>query len=80
LLPMMHSGTEQILIKCENIKSLNDTIRKLQKVKWSQTYKCWYLPLNKESYTLICNALQALSTINTEELRKYLLKKKCKSD
>jgi len=45
---MMHRGTEQILIRCENVKTINDTIRKIHGVKWSQTHNSWYLPLNKE--------------------------------
>jgi integrase/recombinase XerD len=76
LLPVMHRRAEQILIKCANIKLVNDAIRKIAQVKWSQTHKSWYLPLNKESYTLIHQALHKIATLNTEELHKYLLKKK----
>lgn len=76
LFPIMHRGVEQILIKCSNIKIVNDAIRKIPKAKWSQTHKSWYVPLNKDSYTLIHQALHQLATLNTDELRKYLLKKK----
>ncbi|MEJ7738620.1 MAG: hypothetical protein WKF97_14415 [Chitinophagaceae bacterium] len=75
LFPMMHKGTEQILIRCENVKTMNDTIRKIPGVKWSQTHNSWYLPLNKENYNRIHQALHHLATLNTDELRKYLLKK-----
>jgi hypothetical protein len=76
LFPVMHRGAEQILMKCANIKIVNDAIRKIPKAKWSETHNSWYVPLNKDSYTLIHQALHQLATLNTDELRKYLLKKK----
>ena len=76
LFPVLHRGAEQILIKCANVKSVNDAIRKIQGAKWSQTHKSWYSPLNKENYNLIHQSLHQLATFNTEELKKYLLKKK----
>ncbi len=76
LFPIRHRNAEQILIKCANVKSLNDAIKKIHGTKWSQTHKSWYLPLNKESYHLIHHSLHRLATINTDELKKYLLKKK----
>lgn len=71
----MHRGAEQILIRCENVKTVNDTIKKIRGVKWSQTHNSWYLPLTKENYHHIHQALHQLATLNTDELRKYLLKK-----
>lgn len=76
LFPVSHRGAEQILIQCDTLKILNDTIRKLPHAKWSKTYKSWYLPLNKENYDLICQSLSKVGKIDSEELRKYLLKKK----
>jgi integrase/recombinase XerD len=76
LFPVMHRGAEQILIKCSNIKIVNDAIKKIPKAKWSQTHKSWYVPLNKESYTLIHQAVHQIAFLNTDELRSYLLKKK----
>lgn len=76
LLPVMHRGAEQILIQCANLKSLNDAIRKLPAVRWSKTYKSWYLPLNKENYSRICNLLSNAAKLETKHLHDYLLKKK----
>jgi hypothetical protein len=76
LFPVMHRGAEQILIKCPNVKSINDHIKKIQGVKWSQTHKSWYLPLSKENYHLIHQSLHQLATLKTDELKKYLVKKK----
>lgn len=53
LFSVMHRGAEQILIKSRNLKSINDQIKKIPEVKWSQTHKSWYLPLSKENYHLI---------------------------
>lgn len=76
LVPVMHRGAEQILIKCDNIKLVNDAIKKIPQVKWSQTHKAWYMLLNKESYQMIHQALHRIATLNTNELHQYLLKKK----
>lgn len=76
LLPMMHRGAEQILICFDHHKRLNDTIRRLPAVKWSQTHKSWYLPLNEKNYRLIRHALSPLATINHDALHHYLVKRK----
>ena len=76
LCPVTHRGSEQILMKCENLKVINDAIKKIRGAKWSQTHKSWYLPLSEENYHLIYYALRQLATINTDELKNYLLKKK----
>ncbi len=51
-------------------------VRKLTKAKWSQTNRCWYLPLSKESYNEIYNKLRSSAIIETGELKKYLEKRK----
>ena len=76
LVPAMHKGAEQILICCRNEKALDFTIRRLPGVKWSKTYKCWYLPLTKQNYVSLCQKLNPVAQINNAELRKYLLKRK----
>ncbi len=76
LYPVMHRGAEQILIKSPNVKSINDHIKKIKGVKWSQTHKSWYIPLSKENYHLIHQSLHLLAALKTEELKKYLVKKK----
>ena len=76
LVPVMHRKAEQILIQCVNLTVLNRVIRKLKGVKWSSTYKAWYLPLNQENYRAIVKTLHDIAVIHTEELKAYLLKKK----
>lgn len=51
-------------------------IKKVPGIKWSQTNKCWYLPLNKESVTDITNAVDKIAVIETAHLQVYLQKRK----
>ena len=60
----------------ENNSLLNGIIRKLAYSKWSQTNKCWYLPLNQESYTKLYKALHGNVSLEITELKKYLESKK----
>jgi integrase/recombinase XerD len=75
LLPILHRGAEQILINFPPVGVLNNVVRKLKGVKWSKTYRSWYLPLQENNYKLIWNVLSGLATIETGELKSYLLKK-----
>lgn len=76
LFPILHRGGEQILLKCANVKTFNNAIKKIPGARWSHTYKSWYLPLSRQSNQLIHQALQQVAILETKELRKYLLKKK----
>lgn len=76
LFPIMQRGAEHIMIKFAPLKTLNDVIKRLPSIKWSQTYKWWYLPMSEENYNAICQVLRGLAHIHTEYLRKYLIKRK----
>ena len=76
LKPLHHRGRENIGIYFQNYSSLNNIIRKLKEVKWSQTNKCWYMPLSSDSYDLIKEALNKVAEINSAELKQYLEKRK----
>jgi len=76
LKPLHHRGRENIGIYFQNYSSLNNIIRKLKEVKWSQTNKCWYMPLSSDSYDLIKKALNKVAEINSAELKQYLEKRK----
>ncbi len=73
--PVMHRGAEQMLISFPNVKVLNNAVRIIKGVKWSRTYKSWYLPLSEDNYKRIWQAMHLLATIETEALKGYLLKK-----
>lgn len=76
LLPVTHRGAENILIRFANVRVLNDAVRHLQGARWSRTHKAWYLPLSKENYKSVCQALRPIAQVNTNDLRNYLLKRK----
>jgi site-specific recombinase XerD len=76
LKPLHHREKECIGIFFENSPKLNGAIRKGAGARWSQTNKCWYVPLNKENYNKISFALKGKAEIQTNELKKYLENKK----
>lgn len=76
LKPLQHRNQECIGVFFENWPRLNGAIRKKASARWSQTKKCWYVPLNKENYNKVCNALKGLGKIDQTELHQYLLKRK----
>ena len=74
--PFFHRGAEQAGIKFEKDSLLNSEVKKIRGVKWSQTYKCWYVPLNKTACEKAIQQLQSFASIDTIQLKEYLLKKK----
>jgi hypothetical protein len=50
LQPLFHRGGEQIGIFFPKNEEINSIVRKIKGIKWSQTHKCWYLPLNHASF------------------------------
>jgi len=71
-----HRNEENIGIFFDNNIVLNNAIRKIKGIKWSQTNKCWYLPLNESSYKTIQKQVDGLATIDTTHLKPYLQKRK----
>lgn len=76
LIPAIHRGAERIFIRCAPLKVLNDVIKRLPQVRWSRTYKSWYVPLDFDHYHRVCQSLAPLAVVETTVLRKYLLKRK----
>ena len=75
LKPLYHRGQESIGIYFDN-SSLNGAVRKLPGVKWSQTNKCWYIPLSKENYNKLFLALKGKAEIEKSALYQYLADRK----
>ena len=67
---------ESIAIYYKHEAEINLIVRKLPSVKWSQTNRCWYLPLTKASYNQLKKELQEVSKIDDTLLKKYLEKRK----
>lgn len=72
---LTHHKQECIGIYFTNDKVLNLAIRKLPFVKWSQTNKCWYVPLGKDSVAAITMAAGNIAVIDTSNLNAFLLKR-----
>lgn len=76
LKPLLHNDAENIAICFAPNSILNIIVKKIKGVKWSQSNKCWYLPLNKENYTTITTALKDKATLNAALLKTWLEKRK----
>ena len=72
----IHRNQECIGIYFTGTKELNTALRKLPGIKWSQTNKCWWLPLNKGNMAAITKAVDSIAVINSSNLKTYLEKKK----
>ena len=78
LKPLQHRNQECIGIYFENDFKINDAIRKNANAKWSQTNKCWWIPLSKEHYNKLFFALKGKAEIEQSALYSYLKEKKKK--
>ena len=76
LKPLYHRQQENIGVYYANSILLNNIVRKLTGVKWSQTNKCWYLPLSREAFYRVITALKDHVILEYDELKKYLEEKK----
>jgi integrase/recombinase XerD len=76
LKPLVHRGGEQIGIFFTKNEEINSVVRRIKGIKWSQTHKCWYLPLNQSSYKTIEETLQVKTKLDVTLLNAYLNKRK----
>jgi len=74
--PIHHRGEEKLAIIFPFDKTIDYAVRSIKGIKWTQTHKCWYLPLSKENFTSIYNKLKKLGQLNFDELKTYLEKRK----
>jgi len=72
LKPFLHRSGEQIGIYFQNSLPLNIVIKSKAGGKWSQTGKCWYVPMNRESFEKIKAALPVDVNLDANELKKHL--------
>ena len=76
LKPLHHRGQEVIGIYFKNDADLDLLVRKLPGVKWSQTNKCWYVPLSSQSYSYLCEQLKEKANLDTAAVNEYFEKRK----
>ena len=75
LRPIFHKNGEQIGIYFKNNLPLNIIIRKNADGIWSQTKKCWYVPLNRKAFDKLKIALNEYAILDTALLKRYLEEK-----
>ncbi len=73
---LYHRNQECIGFFFEANPALNKIVKTIVLIKWSQTNRCWYLPFNKEIFNNACTIFRDNASINTEEFKKYLQKRK----
>jgi integrase/recombinase XerD len=76
LAPLMHRGFEYMGIYFKNNPSLNQIVKMQKEARWSQTNRCWYLPLNRQAYQALKLSLHDKAEIDAAALKNYLQKKK----
>lgn len=76
LKPLLHRNTECIGIYFDKNIPLEKIIRKQPAVKWSQTNKCWYIPLTETAYQLLVKDLKEKAVVDNAALKAYLEKKR----
>jgi integrase/recombinase XerD len=76
LKPLHHRGQECIGVYFRNNTILNILIRSKAGGKWSQTQRCWYIPLTRAAFDKLKKVLQEHASLDIQELKKYLEKKK----
>jgi hypothetical protein len=76
LKPLQHRGQEQIGVYFKNDSGLNILIRSKAGGTWSQTNRCWYIPMSRAAIDKLKAAIKEDATLETTELKKYLEEKK----
>lgn len=72
LRPLFHRGQEVIAAEFPKDRGIELAIKKLKGVMWTQTHKAWYLPLSKENFQRIMEAVKPLATPDYSPLKQYL--------
>lgn len=73
---LLPQGCRQIGIYFEKDKAIELAVRKTKDIKWTQTYRCSYLPVKKENYQALVKNLEAFSNIDASLLKIFLKKRK----
>jgi site-specific recombinase XerD len=67
---------ERIAICFSFTKAIDLVVRTLPGVRWSQTRKCWHLPMEEKTCCTAIEALKPFGEPDTTALRAYLIKRK----
>ena len=76
LLLKEHNGEERLFVEFTYDKKINDAIRQVPGIKWSQSNKRWHLPAEKDSVAALQEKINSLAVVDTSFLKKQLEEKK----
>ena len=76
LKPLLHNSKEYIGLYFKRNAGIDHIIKKQKGVQWSQTHRCWYLPLSESVYETFKKDMKDKAGIENTALREYLKKKK----
>lgn len=76
LKPLYHREQEWIGIYYSPSNIINGLLKLKAGARWTQTHKCWYVPLNKAAYNKVWFALEGKAELEIQELLQYLEEKK----
>lgn len=75
LRPLYHRGKECISMPFSD-NTLHQIVKKIKGIRWSQSNRCWYMPLCKESYVIIKSYLEGVAILDNTHLKTYLQQRK----
>ena len=75
LKPLFHRSKENVAICYEHDHTINSLVRKINDARWSQTYRCWYVPFNENSIQSIKNVLEGTAITDDRLLKGYVQKR-----
>jgi integrase/recombinase XerD len=76
LKPLHYKGQESFALFFAENKELENIVRRLKAIKWSVPNNCWYLPLKKDPYQSLTEAVKGKATLNAKALKSYLEQRK----
>ena len=76
LKPLIHREQEWIGIYYSPSNIINGLLKLKAGARWTQTHKCWYVPLTKAAYNKVWFALEGKAELEIQELLQYLEEKK----
>ncbi|HRH47165.1 MAG TPA: tyrosine-type recombinase/integrase [Panacibacter sp.] len=75
LKPFFHNNKECTGIYFKSNAQLNNIVKKMPGVKWSNTNKCWYFLLSRENYNVLIKAIGSNAITDNRLLKQYLERK-----
>jgi len=74
--PIFHLKQERIALVYEYSALINNTAKKISGARWSQSHKCWHIPLNEAVCKQAIHVLEPYGKIDLQLLNTFLTKRK----